>query len=730
MTRRHWIVAAWVVVVALLAPFAPRAASTLQVAATSERSEAARVDRLLSTRFGSALAAYAVLVVHGVSVTDSVGREVVGDIAFELGDSPSVTRVLSYGTLHDSMFVSPNATFLIVGLRADPPPRESIVGLRALTSALLPTLRARVPSLELEWTGAPAIDRDVRMTSSADAAAAERRVLPITLFLLVVLFGSVVAAALPVVSGALAIILTLGAVALLARIWTLTILTQNVVSMIGLGLGIDYGLLTVSRFREALARGLSPDDAAAFTRRSAGHTVLLSGLAVAIGFAPLLLIPAAELRSIALGGLLVTVASLLLATTLLPAVLAWLGHRVDLGRVRRTRSGTGGLAVWRHWGRTVTHRPVTTLVVAGVPLVLLAAQALRVNASIPRGLWLPPNTESTRGVVAMRDMGHAALIQTIRVVVELPADADGRTERGWLGVAALARTLGHDPRIARTRSLPQMFHVDVPTAEELGVMPADLRSGYQSSDARLMLIELEPTEAASPSELVHLVREIRGLNPDSALANHVTGARLLVGGLPGFNADYQDAIGGSLVHVISVVIVGTLLALFIGFRSVLVPLKAVILNLLSVAAAMGATVLVFQDGHGARLFGLAAPLDGVFPAVPIIVFCVVFGLSMDYEVFLVDRVREGIRQGDAPDDALVDALAHTGGVITSAALVMIVVFGGFAAGDFLIIKILGFALAVAVFLDATLVRMAVGPALLKLAGAWNWWPGVRRPSGR
>jgi RND superfamily putative drug exporter len=724
MTGRAWMLGAWALVFALLAPFAPRAATTLQVAATSERSEAARVDRLLGSRFGSALAAYAVLVVHGVSVSDPAGREVVEDIAFELGDNPNVTRVLSWATLHDSMFVAPHATFLIVGLRPDPPPRESIGALRALTTGLLPGLRARVPSLELEWTGAPAIDRDVRMTSSADAAAAERRVLPVTLLLLVVLFGSVVAAVLPVASGTLAIVLTLGAVALLARIWTLTILTQNVVSMIGLGLGIDYGLLTVSRFREALARGLPADAAAAFTRQSAGHTVLLSGLAVAIGFAPLLLIPAAELRSIALGGLLVTVVSLLLATTLLPTVLHWLGHRVDLGRVRRTRS-TGGVAFWRRWGRTVTRHPVVTLVVAGAPLVLLAVQALRVNASIPRGLWLPRNTEATRGVVALRDMGHAALIQTIRVVVELPADADARTDRGWLGVASLARTLGRDSRIARTRSLPQMFHVAVPTAEERNVMPADLRSAYQSNDARLMLIELEPTEESSPSELVHLVREIRALDTDSALGNHVRGGRLLVGGLPGFNADYHYAIGGSLVRVVSVVIGGTLLALFVGFRSVLVPLKAVILNLLSVAAAMGATVLVFQDGHGARLFGLAAPLDGVFPAVPIIVFCVVFGLSMDYEVFLVDRVREGIRQGDAPDDALVDALAHTGGVITSAALVMIVVFGGFAAGDFLIIKILGFALSVAVFLDATLVRMAVGPALLRLAGAWNWWPGVR-----
>ena len=222
---------------------------------------------------------------------------------------------------------------------------------------------------------------------------------------------------------------------------------------------------------------------------------------------------------------------------------------------------------------------------------------------------------------------------------------------------------------------------------------------------------------------MRLVREVRGIDTSRYSAGGET--RLLVGGLPANNADYQDAVGGSAKNVIVVIVAGSILALMLGFKSVLCAVKAVALNLLSVAAAMGATVIVFQYGYGAELLGVAEPLDGLFPAVPIIVFCVVYGLSMDYEVFLLSRVAESVSAGTSNDDAIVNGLARTGSIITSAALVMIIVFAGFALGDFLIVKILGFALATAIVIDATAVRMAIGPALMKLGGKWNWWPGIR-----
>jgi RND superfamily putative drug exporter len=248
-----------------------------------------------------------------------------------------------------------------------------------------------------------------------------------------------------------------------------------------------------------------------------------------------------------------------------------------------------------------------------------------------------------------------------------------------------------------------------------------VRRSFVSRDGRATLVEVVPREGVDPGEVAAMVRELRaGAGPG---ATGVAGARLLVGGLPAFNVDYEAAVRRSFPPVVALVVGGTLLALCVAFRSALVPVKAVALNLLSVAAAFGVVVLVFQDGHGASLLGLASPIDGTFAAVPLIVFCVVFGLSMDYEVFLVARVAEARRSGLDEGGALAEGLARTGGVITSAAAIMATVFGAFTLGDFVLIKVLGVALASAVVIDATLIRVAVGPALLALAGRWNWWPG-------
>jgi RND superfamily putative drug exporter len=267
--------------------------------------------------------------------------------------------------------------------------------------------------------------------------------------------------------------------------------------------------------------------------------------------------------------------------------------------------------------------------------------------------------------------------------------------------------------------------IGVATAEQArqAIIPAQLRAAYISHDGQFAAIDIIPSETASAGALMRYVRELREL--DAGSRSGLEGTLILVGGLPALNADYQDAIGGSVVNIVLLIVIGSFVALLVGFRSLFGAFKAVALNLFSVAAAMGVTVLVFQQGFGSQWLGIAQPLDGLFPAVPIIVFCVVFGLSMDYEVFLLSRVAEGVHRGVPNREAIVHGLACTAGVITSAAMVMIVVFAGFAVGDFLVIKILGFSLAVAILFDATLVRLAIGPALLQLGGRWNWWPGIR-----
>ena len=724
--QRRWIALGWLAIGLLLLPFAPQVASRLEVgSAATETSEAVRVDEILANRFMAMSSTKLVLVATGIPAPDTGdGKKVLHRIVDKVEQIASVADVLSYLNASDRAFVSADGTFMVVGLAAGTRRMDEVVlGLRRATRLVEAELRAKYPTAELAWTGAAAFDYDVRMTSATDAAEVERRVLPLTLALLFIVFGSLVAALCPVVIGGVAVGLSLGAAALISPYWSMSILLLNIVSMVGLGIGIDYSLLMLSRFREELSSGVPAETAAVVALGSAGHTIVLAGSAVGIGFAGMLVVPATELRSIATGGLLVVGFSVLLATTLLPGLLTWLGPRVETGRLWRASTARQPSRRWQQWGRWVAAHPLGVLIVIGIPLAALAWQARHISTDIPSGSWLPARMESTRGAVALQRMGQSGVVQTIRVIVTLPTGHAAHTTAGWSAIAKLSRAFERDPRVARVMSLPLLMNLDAVKAIQAAGLPTTMLDSYVSRDGQFALIELIPQEAVSAGALMRYVRELRTM--DAADRSGLASARIQVGGLPAHNADYQDAIGGSAANVILLIVACTFVALLIGFRSLVGALKAIMLNILSVAAAMGAAVLVFQDGYGAELLGVAHPLDGLFPAVPIIVFCVVFGLSMDYEVFLLSRVEEGVRRGMSNDDALVDGLTRTAGVITSAALVMIVVFAGFSLGDFLIIKILGFSLAVAVLLDATLVRLAIGPALLQLGGRWNWWPGIR-----
>jgi RND superfamily putative drug exporter len=258
------------------------------------------------------------------------------------------------------------------------------------------------------------------------------------------------------------------------------------------------------------------------------------------------------------------------------------------------------------------------------------------------------------------------------------------------------------------------------TAEAVGDVPEAIRKSFLRSDGQATLIELLPTATLSPNQQIRWVREVR--SSDVTAITGVPGAVLRVGGVPALEADYDFLVNERLPRVVLGVILGSLLTLLVGLRSLFAAVKAILLNLLSVGASFGALVLVFQEGYGGKVFGLHGPTGTVYPIVPILSFAIVFGLSMDYEVFLVARVLEERRRGLSERSAVIEGLARTAGLITSAAAIMIAIFTAFTVGSFLVVQMLGFTLAVAVFIDATVVRMVVGPALLQLAGDWNWWP--------
>jgi len=445
-----------------------------------------------------------------------------------------------------------------------------------------------------------------------------------------------------------------------------------------------------------------------------------------LGFLVLLTVPLNEMRAIAAAGLLVVVTTALLATTLLPGALAMLGPRIDWGRVRRRSFRQTSVEWWRRWGRWVTGHPWLALTVGALPLVLLSTQAARLHSGLPRGDWLPTSMESARALSDLRAMGRSGMIQTVRIVVTLPAGVSVRQPAGWGVIDRFTAALEADNRVARVRSVVTVLDAAGMSRAKFAGTPGfttrRITRGLISSDNRLALIEVMPRESVAPDDVLAFVRELRARGAEPL---DMPGAALAVGGLPAFNVDYQDAVAGRFWEIVVLVVGGIMLALFLGFRSVLVPLKAVLLNLLSVGAAFGALTLVFQEGHGAALLGVHEPLGAVFSSLPVVVFCIVFGLSMDYEVFLMTRVREARNAGLSDREAIVEGLGSTAQVITNAAAIMLVVFAAFTLGDVLLTKLLGFALAVAVLLDATIVRMIVGPALLQLAGKWNWWPGGR-----
>jgi len=723
--RRRWVFGAWIVISAVLLPGAAQVHQRLDVAARVPGSESAHVQELLATQFAAGFAQYAVLVITGTPSPDTpTGRAFLEAVVNDVSMVPVVSRTLSYLNTSDSMFIGANGeTFVIAGLNTgDRRPDDIVPVLRATTKRIRSATAPVYPDVDLMWTGESALNFDVRQASASDAERAEKRALPVTLFLLVIAFGAVGASFLPLIAGGLAIALALGAAVVVTGFWPLSILLQNVVTMLGLGLGIDYALLVVGRFREALRVGANAYTAARDAAEHAGHTIILSGASVAIGFAALLVVPVNEVRSIAIGGLLVIAMSVLLSVTLLPALLAGLGDRVNWLRIRALESRSGS-RMWRRWAGFVCAHPLLVLLIAGIPTAILALQARRLSADLPRGDWLPPAMESARGLESLSTMNRSGVVHSIRIVVGLPSNSPWDSPRGWEAVRRATAILAADARVQRVRSLPGVTGMITPNLQLISAVPAQVRGSLVSSDGRSALIEVMPSEAASQHGAMELVRELR-VRPASALTG-LAGTTVAIGGLPAFNVDYRAAIGDRFWSVVSAVVLVTMLALMAGFRSVMIAVKAVALNLLSVAAAFGAVVLVFQDGIGLQLLGLSQPLDGTFAAIPIIVFCVVFGLSMDYEVFLVARIAEARRSGLSDAEAIAEGLARTGGLITNAAAIMIAVFAAFTLGDFVIVKILGFALGVAVLIDATVVRMAIGPALLRLGGRWNWWPGER-----
>ena len=540
--------------------------------------------------------------------------------------------------------------------------------------------------------------REMGETIETDLARAELIAFPLTLLLLVLVFRSVVAALLPLGVGAFAIAGSLGVLHLLSG-WTLvSIYALNITTALGLGLAIDYSLFVVSRYREEREAGHDATPAVVRTVATAGRAVAVSGLTVALSLAALLVFPLAFLRSFAYAGIPVVGLAVLGAVGVLPAVLALLGDRVDAGRLPRWRERPAGSG-WERLARAVMRRPLPIVVGATVLLGVLGLPFLRIAFGLPDDRVLP--AEAPVRVVNDHIRAHYDANETGALAVVLPETAgddpavDGYATRlsALEGVARVDSAAGSHiggTRVLAEAPAAERFRARLGTATWLSVVP-----------------EVEPLSAAG-EELVAEVRAVPAPGP------------VVVGGTSAMLVDLKDSIFERLPLAVGLVALTTFVLLLFTFASVMVPLKALVLNTLSLAATFGAMVWVFQDGNlaGSLAFTPTGFLD---TTVPVLMFCIAFGLSMDYEVFLLSRIREEVDRGADNETAVARGLARSGRIITAAAVLISVVFLSFATSDVSVIKLFGLGLTLAVVTDATVVRALLVPALMKLAGGANWW---------
>jgi uncharacterized membrane protein YdfJ with MMPL/SSD domain len=542
-------------------------------------------------------------------------------------------------------------------------------------------------------TGEETLDHDFNLLSQEDLENGELKFgLPAALIILLLVFGAIVAGLVPLIMAMVSIVVALGLTALVAQQFELSVFVINMLTGMGLALGIDYSLFVVSRYREERAKGNAELAAIEIAGATASRAVLFSGTVFVIAMFGMLLVPSSIMRSLAAGAILVGIVSVIAALTLLPAVLGLLEDRVNALRIPFVgrRAETAG-AEGRFWGAvvgSVLRRPVRSLTVSVAALVALALPVLTMNVGTSGVSSLPDRFVSKQG--------YAALAQDFSTVTPDPAVvvvSDASSPQVAAAVESMRSRLAGDSRFGGA------------TVE-------------RSADGEVAVLTVPVPGDPSSSDAIDAVRELRTEIADEIFAG--TDAEVLVGGTTSENIDYFDSVIDPAPWVIALVLLLTFVFLTVVFRSVVVAGTAVLLNLLSVGAAYGLLVLVFQEGIGAGLLGFQTT-DAIEAWVPLFLFSVLFGLSMDYQVFLLSRIRERYDETRDTTDAVTFGVASTARIITGAALIIVAVFAGFARGDLIMFQQMGFGVAVALLLDATVIRSVVLPSLMKLLGEWNWY---------
>jgi RND superfamily putative drug exporter len=735
MVQHRWLVLAlWLVAVGSALPFAPRIASVLQSGGFSspEMQSQQAIDLLVQKLHYHLTAVQVIFTSKTLTADTSQFLQEANEAVSGLNAWSQVAGMVTFAENPHQVSRDGHAAYITVLLKDDPDSAPK----------LLPTFEAKLkqqPDLTMQVGGGPVFYEDIQTVSEQDLRRAELLAFPFALIALVLVFRSLVAAVLPAAVGGCSVVVSFALVYWLGTLTSLSIFVLNVVTLFGLGLGVDYSLFIVSRFREELARGKPIQEAIAASIATAGRAVFFSGVTVSIGLLGLTLFQITMLRSVGLAGMVVVAISIVAAVTLLPALLGVLGARVNALPMRLPRFWRRGVRQhggWRYkrpltaastsghdgfWGRLallVMRYPVRVFLPVLFLLVLFGVPFLSVRLAAPDASILPRDVPSRQAYDLLQSRFDGNELTPIILAVQthgLVLD-----QQNIDALYSYVRQITADPRVQRVDSIVSLDpRLTLEQYEAMYAHPTLIADPY----IKTALASL----AADDTTLVQVVSKYAMLDPNSeALVQAIRntpppgGMRVLVDGGTGGVIDYVNILYRDFPRALLLVALITYVVLMLLFRSLVLPLKAIAMNTLSILASYGALVFVFQEGHFSTLLNFV-PLGFVEASSPILLFCALFGLSMDYEVFLLSRVKESWEATHDNTRSVAVGLERSGRIVTSAALIVVVVSLSFVTANMILVKALGLGMALAVALDATLVRGLLVPATMRLLGTWNWW---------
>jgi RND superfamily putative drug exporter len=714
--RRRWPLLALFVVLTLGAALYGRKAAASLVAGGfhDPTSESSHADAALEERFHQGAPDVVVAYSHtALRVQDAGFAALLEPALARLRALPGVERVSSpYGARPDAP-VSRDGHVVLVSVRF----AQRGYAAQALFDRSAPLLH--VAGLSAQVGGDIPGARQAQEAAEADLARAELITLPLVALLLVIFFRGVVVASLPLLMGAFAVTSALACIRLLTHVTDISIFAMNIVTFVGLGVAIDYSLFMAMRFRDELAAGATVDVAVQHTLRTSGRTIAYSGAAVIVSLLSLAVFPLGLLRSVAFAGALVLLMSLLGALLFLPALLAVLGARIEWLSLRRPKASSLSQRFWHGVAQGVMRAPVLVTVLVTGLLVLVGLPFLKVRSAVAGASALPEEAEARQVAELIEsDRFPVEAVSSVQVLLSLPERASSPA-----GLARLERY------VQRVQQLPQVARVqsalDHASAQQLSqglrgpeaaALSARLTPFVQGNDTWLRVaLRVQP----NAEEAQQLVRTLRNLPRD--------GMHVLVTSPAARLLDLKATLSARLPWALGIIVSATFVVLFLAFGSLVMPLKAILMNVLSLTASFGALVWIFQEGRLERVLRFRSP-GHIELTIPIVMFAVVFGLAMDYELFLLSRIREAYDETHDTHESVTRGLTRTGQLITRAALLLVAVMVGFISADMLLIKEMGVGMAVAVMVDATVVRALLVPATMQLLGAYNWW--APRPLAR